>query len=144
MTSKSIVAGAFLTPESTENLIAVGFALLLPVLAERSSRVENLHFRRGAAKLADVSYSLYLFHYPVLTAAGLLFVRHSAINTASLASCAAKGLLVIVVCIGFYALFEYQTGRVRRILRTRLPPAMNASRTASSNERMSPEKRMTL
>ncbi|WP_340645158.1 acyltransferase [Phenylobacterium sp.] len=103
-------------------ILAIGVGLLIRNLSAAPVALKGLD---GVGnRLADFSYSLYLFHYPVLfLAAGLGLQRSSRIDVTSLLT--AGGLVVglLAFCYVMYLLFERHTAKVRRWLRRPPRPA---------------------
>lgn len=93
-------------------ILGLGAALLLRNLS--ASRVAVPGYDDAGSKLAAFSYSLYLFHYPLLfSAAHLGIERSAALGVAEMISFVALS----AGCIGFswlaYQLFEKHTSKVR-------------------------------
>ena len=102
-----------------QSFICAGFSLMIPYLS--SSEVNNKLriMARPFSRLADYSYTLYLFHYPTLCLMSF-FVRPSP-NFEALAILRYIGGLGIcfAMCVFWWHIFERQTGHVRRILKYR-------------------------
>ena len=102
-------------------LICVGFALMIPCLSgEGVGRM--LHpFARVASFMAAASYSLYVFHYPVLKAMTIFMPRIESFGVGPLVAYVALSVATFLICLGFWWLFERHTDVVRRKLKTWRP-----------------------
>jgi peptidoglycan/LPS O-acetylase OafA/YrhL len=100
-------------------LAIFGAGALLARAAARAARKVNhilAPIARPAAWAADRSYSLYLFHYPVLVALGPWLPEEQALGLSSAFTFAAAALFVALACCGFHALAERHTPLMRALL----------------------------
>jgi peptidoglycan/LPS O-acetylase OafA/YrhL len=100
-----------------EALLAGGFCLCLPALATASVD-RALAFALAPIRfLSAVSYSVYLFHYPINSALDLVFRTSPALSTQSFAVFTFRLLSCGLGCGLCWFMFERQTDRLRRYLR---------------------------
>ncbi len=113
-----IHAGA-LTVDLARSIFAAGVALMMPWLTGAGlNRALARHgmLTRGAAFLAGMSYTLYLFHYPALTILDRWFTPGPVSAAGFVRSLTALAIL-FAFAVAMYWLFERNTDRVRRRLR---------------------------
>ena len=103
-------------------IVAVGALLGMASLAGLAPRTEaGRRIERAGGWAAAFSYTLYLVHYPVLTALSVCVGLLPAVMSPVAVLRALCWVAVsVAVTLGMYALFERQTPRVRRWLRARL------------------------
>ncbi len=111
--SKSFQGQVLMPAPLAEALVCVGFALLIPYLIAASRVVGRGSVARCSAWLSDISYSLYLFHYPILVALSTLWPRNDTFSMRALSTCFTKAAIALALCILLYHLFEKQTPRLR-------------------------------
>nr|WP_287353686.1 acyltransferase [Mesorhizobium sp.] len=103
-------AGYAVGPADT--IMCFGLATLLPALChERVNRVLQ-PAALAIRGLSAMSYSLYIFHYPLLVFLTFHFFPVSP-GLTGIAPMAAKGALLFVACGVFYVLFERRTVAIR-------------------------------
>jgi peptidoglycan/LPS O-acetylase OafA/YrhL len=100
-------------------LISLGVALLIRNLAAAAVAIRGLD--GVGAKLADLSYTLYLFHYPIL-----FLVAHLGLTPSATIDAAASATFVLLT-LGAgafsyvaYLMFERNTAVLRRVVKARL------------------------
>ena len=111
--SKSFQGQVVMPAPLAEMLVCTGFALIIPYLIAASRLVGGGWFSRGSAWLSDISYSLYLFHYPMLVALSTLWPRRDTLSVQALSICLTKAAITLALCILLHHLFEKQTPRLR-------------------------------
>jgi peptidoglycan/LPS O-acetylase OafA/YrhL len=136
--SKSIPVFTLLPLKIGEGLVCIGFCLCLPALC--SARLNFwLAPLRGIITFASaMSYSLYLFHYPVLgVLTSVVPAKYARIDHESLSVFALKISVTLAVCVLFYFAFERNTQKIRAFLKAKLTPERagrpNHSRSAKEN-----------
>ena len=97
-----------------------GFSISIPAIVTASSWFSSGLLQKISRFLSDRSYSIYLFHYPLLWALGTTFSKSSSLNLASISQLAAKGAIVLAGCMLLHFVFEANTVRVRQALKRRL------------------------
>jgi peptidoglycan/LPS O-acetylase OafA/YrhL len=98
-----------------EAIICLGLCAFLPLACGGLSRV--LRPVAGALTfLGGFSYSLYLVHMPLISLMEQGVPRAATIEGRTLTVFALRWLACIALALIFYALFERQTGRVRRLI----------------------------
>lgn len=103
--------------------IGAAFALLLVALIHAPlPHRTGLVFARGSAWLSEISYSLYLFHYPFVILVGATLYSQAQLSPNALAFAALFGWLVALVvgAAAFWWLFERRTVELRAWLERRL------------------------
>jgi peptidoglycan/LPS O-acetylase OafA/YrhL len=107
-------------PDVGRALMCFGVCLALPLLC-RPGLNRALAPLRGAAGFASAfSYSLYLFHYPVVMALDRVIPRSRQIDAAAIGLFLLRLAICVLVALAAYLLFERQTPRARRWLDARL------------------------
>jgi peptidoglycan/LPS O-acetylase OafA/YrhL len=118
--SKSIVSMRFLPLEAAEALMCVGFCLCLPLLCTAAVSAGLRRFSGIISFISAISYSVYLFHYPITTVLNtMVFQKYARIDFESSVVFVVKIAITLALCIAFYFAFERNTSKVRAILRTR-------------------------
>lgn len=93
--SKSFVNVSYIPIEASRALLCIGACLSLPFLCSKSVDTLLGGLRRPARIIAAGSYTLYLVHYPVLSALDTIFPRFAVLNRESLV----YFLVRIAICI---------------------------------------------
>ena len=98
-------------------LVCVGFGLMIPYLA--SDKVGQLlqPLAKAASFMAASSYSLYVFHYPVLEAMRVFAPQIKSFGVGPFMAFIAISAASFIVCLGFWWLFERHTDVVRNSLK---------------------------
>lgn len=111
--SKSNISLRFLTKDI---LIGFGFSLFLVSLTQ--AQLPFALFRRAAAFIADISYSLYLIHFPVVLLIAATFYGTYQVQPDALGITQFMVLLgaVLLIAVLFWWLFERHTDTVRNIV----------------------------
>lgn len=100
----------------SETIMAVGIALILPWLSSARANRLLAPFAAIAGFLSAVSFTLYLFHKPVLEVMHGLWPRAAAISTETILMFGVRFGVVVVVVAAAWLMFELHTPRVRRWL----------------------------
>jgi peptidoglycan/LPS O-acetylase OafA/YrhL len=107
-------------PDVSEAMLAMGLCLCLPYLTNMQSDGTPGIVSTIAGLLAGMSYTLYLFHYPILLALDVVLPKADSISISSVSLFSLR----IAICFGcavvFYLCFEHQTVKLRRYLNLRL------------------------
>ena len=101
----------------SDYLVGLAFAGMIPFLANQKSRF-NI-YEKSAVHLSNVSYTLYLFHFPVVAFLFFVFLPKgrflpSASNYFGYAACF---LGVLLLSFALWWLFESRTSDVKNIIR---------------------------
>jgi peptidoglycan/LPS O-acetylase OafA/YrhL len=107
------------SPTVAEALICIGLFILIPVL--QTSHVERAltPFRSLTSYFSNISYSLYLFHYPILVVLDQFFPRAESITATSIGYFLVRCGIVLALVHVLYLCFEAQTPKIRKALRNR-------------------------
>jgi len=117
---KSFAAFTLLPIEISEALIVVGLCLSLPALCMGEFERRIAPLRPLAAATGGFSYSLYLIHTPTISVLNLFWPKATALSSLSVGYFALRVVICIVVAIIFYGIFERNTYRLRRYVRSKL------------------------
>tara|TARA_R110000824_G_scaffold155226_6_gene327788 strand:- start:80091 stop:81221 length:1131 start_codon:yes stop_codon:yes gene_type:complete len=98
-------------------LICIGFAIAIPYLTSETLNDKLQPFAKASAFLAASSYSLYVFHYPVLMLISLYVPKVETFGPMALVYFGLISLAVFSICLGLWFLFERQTDTVRRMIK---------------------------
>jgi peptidoglycan/LPS O-acetylase OafA/YrhL len=128
--SKSFTNVAIVPQAVAELLICAGFASTLPFLCGDALNGRIAFLARPAKWISSISFSLYLFHYPINEALSVILPPQATIDL--------KGMglfgLRIAVCVGgsviAYLLFERHTGAARGWCKNLLMKSAKASAAA--------------
>jgi len=118
--SNAIKAGGFLTPGLAEFTICAGVALLIPLMASPAMNALLSPLRAPIQHLSAISYSLYLFHYPINAAFGPYFPRAANLNWDSIGVFWMKIVVILIAVHILYFLFERNTVPLRAFFNRRL------------------------
>lgn len=105
---------------SAEFLICAGTILAIPLLCAAKTNDRLRILERPAKWLSAISFSLYLFHYPVLCVVGRWLPRSASISTHAFGFFALLMLITLVIVSLFYMAFERNTPRLRRYVNSRI------------------------
>jgi peptidoglycan/LPS O-acetylase OafA/YrhL len=102
-------------------LLGLSFtALVFAILHRREKRPKTL-YAELAEHLARPSYTLYLFHMPILTLLGAWIALHAPTLTShKWPAVVLLGLLTYAICYAFYLVFERNTDKVRHAVERQL------------------------
>ena len=117
--SKTYAFTAPIPLEVAECLVGAGCAAALPWLAGAEAERWLGRLRRPAARLAAVSFSLYLFHYPVNRSLAGLLPERAAVTTESVGWFVVRLGICLAAGVAAYALFEQHHPRLRAWLERR-------------------------
>jgi len=120
--SKSFVNVSYIPIEASRALLCIGVSLSLPFLCSEAINTLLGAVRGPARIIAAGSYTLYLVHYPVLSALDTILPRSAMLNWESLSYFLARIAICISVAILFYFCFERNTPALRRWLSRRKDP----------------------
>lgn len=95
-------------------MICIGFALMTPCLASDRMNTWLQPVARISAFLAASSYSLYVFHYPLLMLIALNVPQVKTFGVSAVAAFALISFFTFGLCWCFWSIFERQTDPVRR------------------------------
>tara|TARA_R110000868_G_scaffold19949_7_gene85151 strand:+ start:227 stop:1387 length:1161 start_codon:yes stop_codon:yes gene_type:complete len=95
-------------------LICLGFALMIPCLAGARVNAVLQPVARVSAFMAASSYSLYVFHYPLLMLISLYVPQVKTFGPAAVAQFALISFATFGLCWSLWFVFERQTDPVRR------------------------------
>ena len=118
--SKSFENLAFVPMEVSEAMMCAGLFLALPWLCNSSLNDRLKRLKRVAALISGFSYTLYLFHTPTSATLDLIFARADRITFQSLVIFGLRILICLVVAWIAFMLFERNTPRFRKYLKSRL------------------------
>ena len=127
--SKSFTHIAILPRPALEAIVCSGFALAIPALVGASVWFSSRQLHAVSRFISDRSYSIYLFHYPLLWALGTVYAKSIFLDLSSILQFAPKGAFALAGCLLMHLIFEANTERVRQYLKLRFGIA-SAARTA--------------
>jgi len=123
--SKSTTVVAFMPEKVAEALLCLGFCLCIPVLHSIKLNHWLSPFSKIITFASAMSYSLYLFHYPILSVLNLaVFPQYTRIDYESLGVFALKIGVTLGICAALYFTFERNTQLVRTFLKSTPASAM--------------------
>lgn len=104
-------------------LVAVPSVILLLVFP--SVKLSNRLVVHGASVLSDMSYSLYLFHFPFVAFCWFVFIAPIQLQPTLSSYVGFFALLAttVIFCFAMWWLFERHTNRVRTLLKNQLQPS---------------------
>jgi peptidoglycan/LPS O-acetylase OafA/YrhL len=116
-------------------LLGISFSLLVAAIQHRQEKRRKGVYAQFGQRIAACSYSLYLFHLPVLTImCTWIAIAHPSFAAHHTAVMLCVAPAVFAVCYVFYLLFEANTDRVRagaeRLLQSR--PVNRVAKSDSS------------
>lgn len=120
----ALASAKFLSGFVSDLVVALPTMILLLVLP--NMRLNNLLVVRGATMLSDMSYSLYLFHFPFVAFCWFVFIAPTQIQPtfSGYVGFLALAASAVAFCFAMWWLFERHTNRVRAFLKTRLQPSV--------------------
>jgi len=118
--SKSFVNVVYLPQPVAEALIVFGVCLIICFLCEPAVDSALRILRKPALYLSSISYTLYLFHYPLNAALEPLFPKAADLSWSAVGLCCAKAAVIFLAINVLYLAFEANTAAIRRYLRKRL------------------------
>lgn len=110
----------FSLPALGEFLLCLGIALTLPFLTTPGVNVALGWLKRPFLFLSAMSYSLYLFHYPVIQAVQTFMPRAEAITAGTFAIFFLHIFLSLLLGFVAYSLVEKHTGKLRSFAKQRM------------------------
>jgi len=114
--SRSLTTVIPISTETSEAIICIGVAAMIPFLCSEYVNRSIGFLRAPAAGLASMSYSVYLFHYPVNTVLDRFFTKAPELDLTSVSYFLARIAICLTVSAAFYFCFERNTKYVRRWL----------------------------
>jgi peptidoglycan/LPS O-acetylase OafA/YrhL len=127
--SSSIKTFTLLPIPVSEILMAQGFCFLIPILSNLSSFKIPRFFVKFSKYISAISYSLYLVHYPVLTAFNNIFPRATHIDAESLWHLLLRAVTAFAAANIMWYLFERNTPKARKFFRDMFDKSANPSIT---------------
>jgi len=119
--SKSITVIAFMPEKVAEGLLCLGFCFCIPALLSLKLNWWLSPFRKIITFVSAMSYSLYLFHPPILSGLNsAIFPKYTQIDDGSLGVFAVKIGLTFGICAALYFAFERNTQMIRALLKSKL------------------------
>lgn len=101
-------------------LICMGFAVVIPCLASNGLNKVLRPVAGVASFMAASSYSLYVFHYPVLQLMSLFVPRVESFGAGAVVEFIVLSATSFGICVGFWHLFERHTDGMRAMIKRRL------------------------
>jgi peptidoglycan/LPS O-acetylase OafA/YrhL len=114
--SKSFISVQYVPPAVSELLICGGICLSLPLLCYEKLNPSITMLSQVASTISGFSYSLYLFHYPVLDLCEFIMPRADRLSPFAIACFGLRILICVSVSYSMYLVFERNTPVVRRLL----------------------------
>lgn len=113
--SKSNSSLRFLTKD-----ILIGFSFSLFLVSLIQAQLPITFFKRAAAFMADMSYSLYLIHFPVVLLISAIFYGADQMQPDVIGVAQFAGFfgMVLLIAVLFWWIFERHTDKVRRKVTT--------------------------
>lgn len=94
-------------------LVCAGFGLMIPYLTTEGVGRLLQPLARGVSFMAASSYSLYVFHYPVLKAMTLFLPRMESFGVGPMLAYLAISAASFAICVGLWWMFERHTDDLR-------------------------------
>lgn len=114
--SRSFSTAAIASRPVAEAIICIGVFALIPVCCHPRLD-EALGWISGlASRLAKISFTLYLFHYPLNVVLADYLPRHAEISALALGDFAMRVVILVAASSALYWLFERNTGAIRSYL----------------------------
>ena len=118
--SRSFTSIILVPPATAEFFICLGTIMVLPFLSTTKTNELLRVVARPVKVLSSISFSLYLFHYPVNACLDKWFPKARSIDGRALAFFSFRIMICLVVVAVFYTLFERNTARVRHYIQSRI------------------------
>lgn len=125
--TKSFVNVNLLSPNVSNFLVCAGTALTLPLLADQKTNEWLRVLGPFAAFLSTISYSLYLFHYPLNSVVEKFLPQAPELNSVSLMDFALRVIVILIAVYALYWCFEFRTHNLRAWLRSRYPRSQRSN-----------------
>jgi peptidoglycan/LPS O-acetylase OafA/YrhL len=120
LASKSFPNVVYMSTSTSQGILCLGIALMLPLLSSANINRRLSPLRRFAGFVSASSYTLYITHYPINSALDLLFPKAGAVTGSSLLVFGLRLTICIIASILLYAIFERHTAAARTFVRRRL------------------------
>jgi peptidoglycan/LPS O-acetylase OafA/YrhL len=117
--SKSFASIVLLPVQVSEALICGGISLAIPYCCDSMTNRALRLFRKPAAYLSGLSYSLYLFHYPLNTALDSVFPKATELSPSSIGLFMLRAAVLWLLVSFFYRAFESNTASLRQYSKKR-------------------------
>lgn len=117
--TKSFAKVAFLSPQHSDAAICFGISLAIPYLWDAKTSRKLAFLRPPALYLSSVSYSLYLFHYPLNEALGTIFSRSPDLSWSAIGAFAVRAAILLAAVQFLYWAFEANTPAIRLFVKKR-------------------------
>jgi peptidoglycan/LPS O-acetylase OafA/YrhL len=118
--SKSFKNVVYLPVPVAEALIVLGVCSIIPFVCEPKIDAALKILRVPALYLSSISYTLYLFHYPLNVALDNIFPKAANLSWTSIGAFCVKTAIIFLAINVFYLAFEANTAAIRRYLRGHL------------------------
>lgn len=112
--SNSMQSVTYLPAPVSELLVAAAFCLMIPALSSQQVSNYLAFLARPITYLSGISYSLYLLHYPILSALDAYFPRATQVNAESMSILGLRAITVVIGVNIMWYLFERNTARIRK------------------------------
>jgi peptidoglycan/LPS O-acetylase OafA/YrhL len=116
--SKSFINVVYLPIPVAEALIVLGVCLSIPYFCDPTTDSSLRFLQRPAVYLSSISYTLYLFHYPLNSALGF-FPKFENLSWLAIGMFCTKAALIFLFVNILYLAFEANTLTVRHYVRKR-------------------------
>jgi peptidoglycan/LPS O-acetylase OafA/YrhL len=126
--SKSFMNIAIVRPPIAETLVVIGTSLIVVLMRDPRVEAKLAFIRRPAFYLSSISYSLYLFHYPLTTALSRYMPQASDLSWNAIGIFWGKVALILFAVMLLYIAFEANTERVRQYLRKHMVAVLSRKR----------------
>ena len=117
--SKPFGGVSYFSAPISEAMICCGFTLAIPFLCDPKTSSALRFLRKPAVYLSSISYTLYLFHYPLNEAIDTLFPKATSLSWIAMGNFVARALLLLLLVQLCYFAFEARTPMVRRFVKSR-------------------------
>ncbi len=114
--SRYFNAENFITRDGASAMMCIGLAAILPALCDPRLTLVLKPVEALARFTSGISFSLYVFHYPILKLLNVLSPPSLEWNDQSLIATGIKMICTVVGCVLLYFLFEANTVRLRATL----------------------------
>lgn len=99
-----------------EFFVCAGITLTIPFLCNSSTNARLRFLRRPAHFISAASFSLYVFHYPIIACLDLVFPKSTYLSMVGIEHFVLRIAICLAVVAVFYVIFERNTPVVKRYL----------------------------